>query len=93
VRKTFLLVKPAALAPVLLSGLLCGCNPALPGAPYALSPRLPYAACGDMADLRTNLTGNSDLSPQSDAIMRSLGVRCLGEGPIPYSATALRARY
>ena len=31
---------------------------------------LPYSACGDMAALRTNLTGTPDPSPKSDAILR-----------------------
>ena len=62
--------------------------PAPPAAPYSLAPTLPYAACGDMATLRANLTGNRDPSPESDARLRALGVRCIGEGP-----AALRARY
>ena len=78
----------ATLFPIILAGSLCGCAPAQPGAPYSLAPRLPYAACGDMAALRANLTGNSDLSPESDAMLRTLGVRCIGEGP-----TVLRTRY
>ncbi len=77
--------KLATLFPVLLAGALCGCAPAQPGAPYSLAPRLPYAACGDMATLRANLTGNRDLSPESDAELRALGVRCIGEGPIALS--------
>lgn len=90
-RGKFHLLGRGSVAPLLLAGSLCGCAPAKPGAPYSLSPRLPYAACGDMADLRSNLTGNRDLSPQSDAIMRYLGVRCLGDHPPPQ--TPLRARY
>lgn len=79
---------PMIWVPVLLAVTLCGCQPSGPGAPYSLAPRLPYAACGDMTTLRANLTGNSDLSPESDAELRALGVRCLGQGPM-----ALRARY
>jgi hypothetical protein len=89
---SFPVARLAALTLFLLAGSLCGCAPAEPGAPYSLSPRLPYAACGDMGDLRANLTGNRDISPQSDAVMRYLGVRCLGPGPIP-PPPALRARY
>ena len=72
----------AALVPAVLATSLCGCEPNPPGAPYSLSPRLPYAACGDMATLRANLTGNGDPSLQSDATLRALGVRCLGQGPV-----------
>jgi hypothetical protein len=39
---------------------------------------LPYSACGDMATLRANLTGTPDPSPKSDAILRRLGVHCVG---------------
>ncbi len=62
--------------------------PAAPVGPYSLAPTLPYAACGDMATLRANLTGNREPSPESDARLRALGVRCIGEGP-----AGLRARY
>jgi hypothetical protein len=87
VRKTFP-KRWATLFPVILAVSLCGCEANQPGAPYSLAPGLPYAACGDMTTIRANLTGNRDLSPESDAILRSLGVRCIGEGPV-----ALRARY
>jgi hypothetical protein len=87
VRNTFR-KRLATLFPIILASALCGCESSQPGAPYSLAPRLPYAACGDMTTLRANLTGNSDLSPESDAILRHLGVRCIGEGPI-----VLRARY
>jgi hypothetical protein len=50
---------------------------------------LPYSACGDMAALRANLTGTSDPSPKSDAILRRLGVRCVG----PAAAPRVRQRY
>ncbi len=90
--RSFPVTKLAALTLLILAGFLCGCSPAQPGAPYSLSPRLPYAACGDMATIRANLTGNGDLSPKNDAVMNYLGVRCLGQGPATPSA-ALRARY
>jgi hypothetical protein len=50
---------------------------------------LPYSACGDMAALRSNLTGTPDPSPKSDAILRRLGVRCVG----PAAAPRVRQRY
>ena len=50
---------------------------------------LPYAACGDMAALRNNLTGAPDPTPKSDAILRRLGVRCVG----PVAAPRIRQRY
>jgi hypothetical protein len=50
---------------------------------------LPYSACGDMAVLRANLTGTPDPSPNSDAILRRLGVRCVG----PAAAPRVRQRY
>ena len=50
---------------------------------------LPYSACGDMAMLRANLTGTPDPSPKSDAILRRLGVRCVG----PAAAPRVRQRY
>ena len=50
---------------------------------------LPYSACGDMAVLRANLTGTPDPSPKSDAILRRLGVRCVG----PVAAPRVRQRY
>jgi hypothetical protein len=50
---------------------------------------LPYSACGDMAALRANLTGTSDPSPKSDAVLRRLGVRCVG----PAAAPRVRQRY
>jgi hypothetical protein len=50
---------------------------------------LPYSACGDMAVLRANLTGTPDPSPKSDAILRRLGVRCVG----PAGAPRVRQRY
>jgi hypothetical protein len=50
---------------------------------------LPYAVCGDMAALRTNLTGAPDPTPRSDAILRRLGVRCVG----PTTAPRVRQRF
>jgi hypothetical protein len=50
---------------------------------------LPYSACGDMAALRSNLTGTPDPSPKSDVILRRLGVRCVG----PTAAPRVRQRY
>jgi hypothetical protein len=50
---------------------------------------LPYSACGDMAPLRSNLTGTPDPSPKSDAVLRRLGVRCVG----PAAAPRVRQRY
>jgi hypothetical protein len=50
---------------------------------------LPYSYCGAMAALRANLTGTPDPSPKSDAILRRLGVRCVG----PAAAPRLRQRY
>jgi hypothetical protein len=50
---------------------------------------LPYAACGDMTAIRTNLTGTPDPSPKSDAILRRLGIRCVG----PTTAPRVRQRY
>ena len=50
---------------------------------------LPYSACGDMAALRSNLTGTPEPSPKSDAILRRLGVRCVG----PAAAPRVRQRY
>jgi hypothetical protein len=83
-------MRRAALFPIVLAIGLSGCAPTQPPAPYSLvlgpppapyslAPRLPYAACGDMTTLRANLTGNRDPSPQSDALLWSLGVRCIGE--------------
>jgi hypothetical protein len=50
---------------------------------------LPYWACGDMAALRNNLTGAPDPTPMSDAILRRLGVHCIG----PAAAPRIRQRY
>ncbi len=68
---------------------LAACAPNNPPAmPYALAPSLPYASCGDMQAVRPNLTGAPLPTPGSDAELRGLGVRCVGEG-----YPAVRARY
>jgi hypothetical protein len=56
---------------------LVSCAAAQPPA-LANEVNLPYSACGDMAALRSNLTGAPEPSPKSDAILRRLGVRCIG---------------
>jgi hypothetical protein len=66
---------------------LVGCA-VQPPAPYA-HVELPYSACEPMADLRSNLTGTPYPSAKSDAVLHSLGVRCIGE---PYP-TVVRAHY
>jgi len=43
-----------------------------------------------MATLRANLTGAPDPTPQSDSILRTLGVRCVADYPPP---PPIRARY
>lgn len=68
--------------------LICCVGSAAAQAPFA-DPDLPYWACGNMAALRTNLTGAPDPSPRSDAILRRLGVRCVG----PAAAPRIRQRY
>jgi hypothetical protein len=52
--------------------------------PPAAEVDLPYAACGDMAVLRANLTGTPNPTPQSDANLRRLGVRCIGPADAPH---------
>jgi hypothetical protein len=71
-----------------IGALLAGCGNYPPGAPYALAPVLPYAACGEMVSLRNQLTGAPNPSPQSDAELHAIGVRCIGSG-----YPAVRARY
>ncbi len=68
---------------------LSACAPTWPPMPYGRQASLPYGACGDMASLRANLTGNPDVTPESDAILRRLGVRCVA----PYPPQPVRARY
>jgi hypothetical protein len=69
--------------------LLClvGSSAAQPPAPAA-EVNLPYSACGSMAELRANLTGTPDPSLKSDAVLRRLGVRCIGA-----QEPQVRARY
>jgi hypothetical protein len=66
---------------------LVGCAATAPGPTAEFE--LPYQACGTMADLRSNLTGASTPSAESDAQLHSLGVRCVGEGYL----AVVRARY
>ena len=68
--------------------LICSVGSAAAQSPFA-DADLPYSACGDMAALRTNLTGAPDPTPKSDAILRGLGVRCVG----PVAAPRVRQRY
>ncbi|MGH6799387.1 MAG: hypothetical protein ACREDI_13505 [Roseiarcus sp.] len=56
---------------------LVGAAAAQPQAPAAEAD-LPYSACGTMATLRANLSGTPDPSPHSNAVLRRLGVRCVG---------------
>jgi hypothetical protein len=67
---------------------LVGSSAAQPQAPTA-EVDLPYSACGDMAVLRANLTGTPNPTPQSDANLRRLGVRCIGSADAP----RVRQRY
>jgi hypothetical protein len=67
---------------------LIGTTSAQPQAPVA-EVDLPYSACGDMAVLRANLTGTPNPTPQSDANLWRLGVRCIG----PADAPRVRQRY
>jgi hypothetical protein len=57
---------------------LSGCAETLSPAPAYRTVTLPYADCGDMAALRTNLTGAPYPSASSNARLWSLGVRCVG---------------
>ncbi len=61
-----------------------------PPMPYNQAATLPYQSCGDMATLRANLTGAPEATPESDAILRTLGVRCVAAYPPP---PPIRARY
>jgi len=67
----------------LLGLSLSACAPTEPPMPYAYQASLPYSACGDMATLRANLTGAPEATPQGDAILRRLGVRCVASYPPP----------
>ena len=67
---------------------LAGCMENPPSAPYALAPTVAYPNCGRMAALRNNLTGAPYPSSESDARLRALGVRCIGD-----NFSTVRARY
>jgi hypothetical protein len=69
--------------------LICSVGPVAAQQVAVSDVDLPYSACGDMAVLRANLTGTPDPSPRSDAILRRLGVRCVG----PAAAPRARQRY
>ena len=69
--------------------LICSVGPVAAQQVAGSDVDLPYSACGDMAVLRANLTGTPDPSPRSDAILRRLGVRCVG----PAAARRVRQRY
>jgi hypothetical protein len=56
---------------------LSACAPEWAPMPYDHAATLPYEACGDMGALRANLTGAPDRTPESDALLKTLGVRCL----------------
>ena len=73
---------------ILLAGF-SGCAANLSPTPPYRTVNLPYADCGDMAALRTNLTGGPYPSATSNARLWSLGVRCVGAAD--YSL--VRARY
>ena len=68
--------------------LFCFVGSAQAQAPF-VDVDLPYPACGNMVALRANLTGAPDPTPKSDAILRRLGVRCVG----PVAAPRIRQRY
>ena len=72
---------------VIVLPLLTGCA-TTPPAPSA-QVELGYSACEPMTEFRNNLTGTPYPSAKSDAILHTLGVRCIGE---VYPAAA-RARY
>jgi len=63
--------------------------PTRPPVQFSALPQLPYAACGDMTGLRSNLTGAPDPSRWSNAELHGLGVRCLGD---PVVQAQVRAR-
>jgi hypothetical protein len=75
---------------ILLLGL-SGCTTDQLLTPPYREVNLPYSDCGNMASLRSNLTGEPYPSLRSDAELWSLGVRCVGT---VYSAyPVVRARY
>ncbi len=69
---------------------LSACAPLWPPMPYNRAVSLPYDGCGDMAALRANLTGAPDRTPESDALLKAVGVRCVADYPPP---PAIRVRY
>ena len=73
----------------LLGLSLSACAPTVPPMPYADQASLPYSACGDMGAIRANLTGAPEATPQSDAILRRLGVRCVAS----YPRSLIRVKY
>ena len=62
---------------------LSACAATWPPMPYNLTASLPYEGCGGMAALRANLTGSPDRTPESDAVLKTLGVRCVADYPPP----------
>ena len=74
--------------PMILALGVAGCAANPPAGPYALAPTVAYPNCGNMSALRNNLTATPYPSPDSDAQLEALGVRCIGNGGSP-----VRARY
>jgi hypothetical protein len=66
------------LCSAIFAPCLLGCAATSP--PPTSQVVLPYSACGDMADLRNNLTATPYPSAKSDALLWNLGVRCVGAG-------------
>ncbi len=62
---------------VILLPLLAGCSASPPI--RSAQAELPYSACEPMAEFRNNVTGMPYPSAKSDAILHSLGIRCIGE--------------
>jgi hypothetical protein len=62
----------AVIALPLLAG--CAATPPI----RAAQAELPYSACEPMTEFRNNVTGTPYPSAKSDAILRTLGVRCIG---------------
>ncbi len=72
---------------VIVLPLLAGCatTPPVPSAQVELG----YSACEPMTEFTNNVTGTPYPSAKSDALLHSLGVRCIAE---VYPAVA-RTRY